>query len=111
MAFKRLDTTFGALADPTRRAILMHLMKGESTVTDIAEPFSISQPAISRHLKVLEKAGLIESDKRAQSRPRKLRAVPMRQAYEWLDEYRQHWEPQTIRLDILLEKIRAERAD
>lgn len=111
MALGKLDTTFGALADPTRRAILMRLGHGEATVKELAEPFNISQPAISRHLKVLEKAGLIESDKRAQSRPRKLRAVPMRQAYEWLDDYRQYWEDRRIQLGVVMEKIRAERAD
>ena len=107
MPISRLDTTFGALADPTRRAILDRLMRGDATVKQLAEPFKMSQPAISRHLKVLEKAGLIESIKKAQSRPRHLRAVPMRQAFEWLDEYRQHWTERSSRLDAALRKLRA----
>jgi len=109
MALSRLDTTFGALADPTRRAILIRLMQGEATVKELSEPFAMSQPAISRHLKVLEKAGLIESSRRAQSRPRKLRAVPMRHAHEWLDDYRRFWEDRSTHLGVVLEKIRAER--
>jgi len=109
MAISRLDTTFGALADPTRRAILKRLMQGEATVKELAEPFSMSQPAISRHLKVLEKAGLIEGTKKAQSRPRKLRAVPLRHAHEWLGDYRRLWEQRTGHLDKVMEKIRADR--
>lgn len=111
MALSTLDTTFAALSDPTRRAILQRLTLGDATVKQLSEPFSISQPAISRHLKVLESAGLIETAKRAQSRPRKLHAVPMRQASEWLEDYRHFWEDRSIDLGGVLEKIRAERAD
>ena len=111
MSISKLDKTFGALADPTRRAILARLAKGEATVKELSEPFDISQPAISRHLRVLENAGLIESNKRAQSRPRKLRAVPMRQALKYLDDYRHNWEDRSVNLGVLLEKMHAERAD
>lgn len=105
----RLDKTFSALADPTRRAILERLMQGEATVKQLTEPFKMSQPAISRHLKVLEEAGLIEGGKKAQARPRKLRAIPMRSAYDWLDDYRQTWEFKASRLDHVLRKIRTDR--
>ena len=108
MPKNRLDKTFSALADPTRRAILERLMKGEATVKELTEPFNMSQPAISRHLKVLEQAGLIEGGRKAQSRPRKLRALPMRFAHEWLDEYRQAWEFNSSSLDKVLRKIRAD---
>ena len=108
MPKNRLDKTFSALADPTRRAILERLKRGEATVKELTEPFNMSQPAISRHLKVLERAGLIESDKKAQSRPRKLRALPMRFAYEWLDDYRQAWEFRSSQLDKVLRKIRSD---
>ncbi len=83
-------------------------MQGEATVKELTEPFSMSQPAISRHLKVLEEAGLIEGGKKAQARPRKLRALPMRFAYDWLDEYRQTWEFKSSRLDKVLSKIRTD---
>ena len=108
MKNNRLDKTFSALADPTRRAILERLMRGEATVKELTEPFNMSQPAISRHLKVLEQAGLIEGGKKAQSRPRKLRALPMRFAYEWLDDYRRTWEFKSSRLDQVLRKIRTD---
>ncbi len=108
MPKNRLDKTFSALADPTRRAILERLLKGEATVKELTEPFKMSQPAISRHLKVLEQAGLIESVRKAQSRPRRLRALPMRFASDWLDEYRQAWEFNASRLDKVLRKIRTD---
>jgi len=108
MRKSRLDKTFSALADPTRRAILERLMNGEATVKELTEPFKMSQPAISRNLKVLEEAGLIEGGKKAQARPRKLRALPMRFAYDWLDDYRQNWEFKSSRLDKVLRKIRSD---
>lgn len=109
MSVNRLDTTFSALADPTRRAILARLVKGEATVKQLSAPFRMSQPAISRHLKVLESAGLIETRKQAQNRPRKIRAVPMRQAFEWLEDYRSLWQERSHTLDALVNRIRSER--
>lgn len=109
--YNRLDATFSALSDPTRRAILQRLVSGSATVKELSEPFDMSQPAISRHLSVLEKAGLIKSEKRAQSRPRKLRAVPMRQAFEWLEDYRKHWDDKSSHLEALIGKMHAERSD
>ena len=101
----RLDVTFAALADPTRRAILARLAKGEASVTDLAEPFAMSQPAISKHLKVLERAGLISRGRDAQRRPRRLEARPLREATQWLENYRQFWEAQFQRLDALLQDL------
>jgi DNA-binding transcriptional ArsR family regulator len=101
----RLDATFAALADPTRRAILARLAKGEAAVTDLAEPFAISQPAISKHLKVLERAGLISRGRDAQRRPRRLEVRPLREATRWLENYRQFWEEQFERLDSLLHDL------
>ncbi len=101
----RLDATFAALADPTRRAILARLAKGEASVTDLAEPFAMSQPAISKHLKVLERAGLISRGRDAQRRPRRLEARPLREATQWLENYRQFWEAQFQRLDALLQDL------
>jgi DNA-binding transcriptional ArsR family regulator len=98
----RLDATFAALADPTRRAILARLAKGETSVMDLAEPFAMSQPAISKHLKVLERAGLISRGRDAQRRPRRLEARPLRDATQWLENYRRFWEAQFLRLDSLL---------
>ncbi|MGA8490292.1 MAG: metalloregulator ArsR/SmtB family transcription factor [Terriglobales bacterium] len=100
-----LDTTFAALADPTRRAILARLAKGEASVTALAEPFAMSQPAISKHLKVLERAGLISRGRDAQRRPRRLEARPLREATQWLENYRQFWEAQFRRLDNLLHEL------
>src|SRR4249920_228990 len=88
----RLDATFAALADPTRRAILARLAAGEASVTELAKPFAMTQPAISKHLKVLERAGLISHGVDAQRRPRKLEAAPLAEANEWLERYRQFWE-------------------
>jgi DNA-binding transcriptional ArsR family regulator len=101
-----LDRTFSALADPTRRAILARLAKGERSVMELAEPFSMSQPAISRHLKVLEGAGLISRGRDAQRRPCRLEAVPLREATDWLARYRKHWERRFERLDDLLEELK-----
>ena len=98
----RLDATFAALADPTRRAILARLASGEASVNELAEPFSISQPAISKHLKVLERAGLISRGLDAQRRPRRLEAKPLADASDWLERYRQFWEDNFQRLDALL---------
>jgi DNA-binding transcriptional ArsR family regulator len=100
-----LDATFAALADPTRRAILARLAKGEASVTDLAQPFAMSQPAISKHLKVLERAGLISRGRDAQRRPRRLEARPMRDATRWLENYRQFWDAQFQRLDDLLQDL------
>jgi DNA-binding transcriptional ArsR family regulator len=104
----RLDATFAALADPTRRAILTRLAKGEASVTDLAEPFAMSQPAISKHLKVLERAGLISRGRDAQRRPRRLEARPLRDATQWLEHYRQFWEAQFQCLDALLHDLQTD---
>src|SRR6478672_10243556 len=102
----RLDATFAALADPTRRAILARLASGEASVMELAEPFAMSQPAISKHLKVLERAGLISRGLAAQRRPRKLEAKPLAEANEWLEQYRQFWEASFGRLDALLLELK-----
>ena len=102
----RLDATFAALADPTRRAILARLASGEASVNELAEPFAMSQPAISKHLKVLEKAGLISQARDAQRRPRRLEATPLAEATEWLEAYRRFWEGNYERLDALLEELK-----
>ena len=107
IASQRLDATFAALADPTRRAILARLAKGEVSVMELAEPFDVSQPAISKHLKVLERAGLISRGRDAQRRPRRLEAKPLAEASEWLERYRQNWEASFQRLDSLLELLKA----
>jgi DNA-binding transcriptional ArsR family regulator len=101
----RLDATFAALADPTRRAILTRLASGEASVMELAEPFDMSQPAISKHLKVLERAGLISRSRDAQRRPRRLEAKPLEEANEWLERYRRYWEENFQRLDVLLEEL------
>ncbi|MBX3158016.1 MAG: winged helix-turn-helix transcriptional regulator [Deltaproteobacteria bacterium] len=106
-----LDATFSALADPTRRAILARLVKGEATVTELAEPFSMSQPAISKHLKVLEKAGLISRGRDAQRRPCRLEATPLREATDWLERYRELWERRFQQLDNLLEELKAKEKE
>ena len=104
-----LNATFAALADPTRRAILARLASGEATVNELAEPFDMSQPAISKHLKVLERAGLIVAGQDAQRRPRKLEAKPLADAIDWIENYRKHWEAAFARLDEVLEELKAER--
>ncbi|TDV45478.1 ArsR/SmtB family transcription factor [Actinophytocola oryzae] len=106
MAVDQLSTTFAALADPTRRAILARLATGEATVTELAEPFAMSLPAVSKHLKVLEHAGLITRGRTAQWRPCRLEAAPLRGATEWLAEYRQFWEDSFDRLDEHLRELR-----
>ena len=104
----RLDATFAALADPTRRAIIARLASGAASVTELAEPFAMSQPAISKHLKVLEGAGLISRGRDAQRRPCRLEAEPLAEATGWLEGYRQFWEKNFQRLDALLEDMKAE---
>ena len=104
-ASERLDATFLALADPTRRAILARLARGEASVTELAEPFAISQPAISKHLKILERAGLITVGQDAQRRPRRLEGQPLAEANAWLERYRAIWEANFERLDGLLEEL------
>jgi DNA-binding transcriptional ArsR family regulator len=101
----RLSTTFAALADPTRRAILARLAAGEATVMELGAPFRMSQPAISKHLKVLERAGLIERGRKAQTRPRRLDAAPLRDVAAWTEHYKQFWETSFARLDRYLEKL------
>lgn len=103
-----LDATFAALADPTRRAIVARLALGDASVTELAEPFAMSQPAISKHLKVLEKAGLISRGRDAQKRPCRLEAKRLAQATDWLENYRKVWEAQFARLDDLLEEMKAQ---
>ena len=106
-----LSSTLAALADPTRRSILATLAKGERSVLELAEPFAMSQPAISRHLKVLENAGLIERSRRAQWRPCTLRAERLREVADWVDQYRQFWEARLDRLDDFLKEIQAKEKD
>ncbi len=101
-----LDAVFAALADPTRRAILSRLAAGEASVNEIAAPFEISQPAVSKHLKVLERAGLVERDIDKQRRPARLKAEPMAAAVRWLDEFRQFWSSSFDQLDELLEELK-----
>src|SRR5215207_6194112 len=101
-----LDATFAALAHPTRRAILARLSSGEASVTELAEPFAMTQPAISKHLKVLERAGLISRDRDAQRRPSRLEARPLAAANQWLEGYRKFWEESFDRLDDLLEEMK-----
>jgi DNA-binding transcriptional ArsR family regulator len=102
----RLDATFAALADPTRRAILARLASGEASVNELVEPFSMSQPAISKHLKVLERAGLISRGRDAQRRPRRFEAKPFAEATEWLEKYRSIWAANFQRLDALLDQLK-----
>ena len=106
MTTARLDATFTALADPTRRAILALLAKGEATVMELVAPFKMSQPAISKHLKVLERAGLISRGREAQKRPCRLIAKPLAEANEWLESYRKLWEANFDRLDDLLDELK-----
>jgi DNA-binding transcriptional ArsR family regulator len=107
MSTDLLDSTFAALADPTRRAILARLASGEATVTELAAPFAMSQPAISKHLKVLERAGLVSRGRDAQRRPCRLEARPLKTATDWLENYRSYWEESYRRLDALLEELKA----
>src|SRR5437870_8569518 len=103
-----LDATFAALADPTRRAILARLASGEASVTELAKPFAMSQPAISKHLKVLERAGLISRGRDAQRRPCRLQAKPLAEADQWLENYRRIWEENFQRLDALLDELKTQ---
>ena len=111
MPADRLSLIFSALADPTRRAILARLSEGEATVNELAEPFDISLPAISRHLKVLENAGLISRSRNAQWRSSKLEAGPLREATEWMEKYKRFWDASFIRLDAHLRKIQNDSED
>src|SRR5205823_15012042 len=106
MQQSRLNATFAALADPTRRAILARLAAGDASVTELAKPFDMSQPAISKHLKVLERAGLISRGQDAQRRPAHIEAKPLAEADEWLERYRRIWEGNFQRLDALLEDMK-----
>ncbi len=107
MSADPLSSTFAALADPTRRAILARLASGESSVTELAKPFKISLPAITKHLKVLERSGLIARSRDAQWRPCRLEAAPMKEAVDWLQHYRRHWEESFDRLDDYLKQLQA----
>jgi DNA-binding transcriptional ArsR family regulator len=109
MVLDRLSVVFGALSDPTRRAILARLATGDATVAELAAPFSMSQPAISRHLKVLEQAGLISRTRRATARLSHLEAEPLREATEWLARYREYWDESFERLDALLAGLQNDR--
>lgn len=104
-----LSLTFAALADPTRRAILARLAQGEASVKDLSAPFDMSQPAISKHLRVLERAGLIEQGRQAQWRPRRLRAGPLRDIADWVNQYKRHWEESFERLDAYLREVQDEQ--
>lgn len=106
-ASDRLDATFAALADPTRRAILARLSQGDASVMELAQPFNMSQPAISKHLKVLENAGLISRSQDAQRRPRRIEAAPLQEANAWIEEYRKFWERRYDALDELLGQLQA----
>jgi DNA-binding transcriptional ArsR family regulator len=100
-----LSATFAALADPTRRAILARIAEGEASVKDLSEPFDMTQPAISKHLRVLERAGLIEQGRQAQWRPRRLQAGPLREIADWVNQYRRHWEESFERLDAYFREV------
>jgi DNA-binding transcriptional ArsR family regulator len=107
-ADRRLDAMFLALADPTRRAILARLASGEASVTELAKPFAMSQPAVSKHLKVLERAGLVTVGQDAQRRPRRIEAQALAEASDWIERCRQVWEANYVRLDALLEVLQRE---
>ncbi|MCB1219518.1 MAG: winged helix-turn-helix transcriptional regulator [Planctomycetales bacterium] len=111
MSNDQLSRTFSALADPTRRAILDRLSRGEASVSELAKPFRISQPAISRHLKVLEEAGLIERGRNAQWRPCRISAEPLREVADWVGEYRRFWEQSFDRLDAYLKELQKQKLD
>ena len=109
MTTDTLSLTFSALADPTRRQILARLVNGELSVTQLAEPFNMTMPAISKHLKVLEHAGLIVRERKAQWRPAKLQAVPLKEVADWVEQYRQNWEESFDRLGAYLKTIQKEK--
>jgi DNA-binding transcriptional ArsR family regulator len=111
MPADRLSTTFAALSDPTRRAILARLALGETSVSELAEPFAMSLPAVSKHLKVLERAGLITRGRDAQMRPCKIEATALKEADDWLEEYRRLWEQRLDRLDDYLKTLQASAAE
>ncbi|MBW4635229.1 MAG: metalloregulator ArsR/SmtB family transcription factor [Iphinoe sp. HA4291-MV1] len=108
MSTDQLSVTFAALADPTRRAILAHLAKGEASVTELAKPFEMSLPGISKHLKVLERAGLITRSREAQWRPCQIKAEPLKDVVDWLEQYRQFWEESLDRLDDYLHELQTQ---
>jgi DNA-binding transcriptional ArsR family regulator len=108
MKTDELDRTFSALADPTRRAILERLMEGDADVAELAQPFDMSMPAISKHLKVLERAGLISRDREAQKRPSHLEAERLQEATQWMERYRKIWEARMDRLEVQIEKIQTQ---
>ncbi|SDG37720.1 transcriptional regulator, ArsR family [Pelagibacterium luteolum] len=107
---ERLDATFVALADPTRRAILTRLLEGEASVMELAEPFAMSQPAVSKHIKMLERAGLVSRSRDAQKRPVRIEGMALKEATDWLDHYRQVWEANFSRLDSLLDELKNKRS-
>ena len=109
MTHHGLNTTFAALADPTRRAILARLTSGDATVLELAEPFDMSLPAISKHLKVLERAGLISRGRDAQRRPCRIEGAPLKEATEWIDQYRRFWEGSFDRLDDYLKEMKRKK--
>jgi len=111
MTSERLDATFMALADPTRRAILARLADGEASVNELVQPFAMSQPAISKHLKVLERAGLISRGRDAQRRPCRIEAAALAEANRWIERYRALWEGNYARLDTLLDELRVQKKD
>jgi DNA-binding transcriptional ArsR family regulator len=106
-----LSATFAALADPTRRAILSRLMQGETTVSDLAAPFQMSLPAVTKHLRVLERAGLIRKGRDAQRRPCRIEAKPLKEATDWIAQYQRFWEQRLDRLDAYLQELQASEAD
>ncbi|HXB97159.1 MAG TPA: metalloregulator ArsR/SmtB family transcription factor [bacterium] len=108
MATDRLSLTFAALADPTRRAMLSRLRQGEASVNDLARPFKLSLPAVSKHLKVLERSGLVARSRHAQWRPCHLRAAPLKEAESWIDEYRRFWEQSFDRLEDYLKELQTD---
>ncbi|MBN3892563.1 MULTISPECIES: ArsR/SmtB family transcription factor [unclassified Nostoc] len=108
MSTEQLSLTFAALADPTRRAILAHLAKGEASVSELAKPFKMSLPAISKHIKVLERAGLIVRGREAQWRPCQIQAQPLKEAADWIEQYRQLWEQRLSRLDDYLQELQTQ---
>src|SRR5512146_1969398 len=110
MPTDRLSSTFAALADPTRRAILARVATGETSVSELAEPFDMSLPAVTKHLKVLERAGLISRGRHAQWRPCRLKATPLREVSDWVEQYRRHWEERLDRLGEYLQELQAKDA-
>ena len=111
MPVDQLSATFSALADPTRRAILTRLAEGEASVQELSRPFEMSLPAVSKHLKVLQRAGLIEQGRRAQWRPCRIKAAPLKDAADWVEQYRSLWEERFERLDAYLEEMKRQAAE